>query len=392
MTAKPRPRWLVLATLALLAPNLRMALSSVPAVIPDIDAATGWSATALGLLTMLPVLCMGAFALIVPRVAHRFGKRRTVAFALALITIALTVRLASLVPGVLHASALLAGIGIALAAGLVPGIVREQLPTAIGAATGLWSAAMMTGAALAAALTAPLESATGSWQVALALWALPAALALVVWLQVEGGHEAPAPAQDAAVGIGDLPWRNPNAWALTAFLALNSIVFYTTLAWLAPSYVDRGMTKAHAGLLFGLFTAFQVIGALVLPFVAERSARRQAIYAASLAVGAVGVLGVGFPLGAATAPVLAVFGVAIGGAFAMGLALLSEWAADARASARLTAMAFTVTYLTASIGPLTAGALLDANASWTLIYSLLAVVIVGQFAAVPFMRRGVRIQ
>ena len=42
----------------------------------------------------------------------------------------------------------------------------------------------------------------------------------------------------------------------------------------------------------------------------------------------------------------------------MGLALLSEYAADGNASARLTAMAFSVTYLTASLGPLIAVAYL----------------------------------
>ena len=55
----------------------------------------------------------------------------------------------------------------------------------MGAATGLWTAAMMTGAALGGALTVPLAEALGSWQAALAFWAVPAALALSVWWLVE---------------------------------------------------------------------------------------------------------------------------------------------------------------------------------------------------------------
>ena len=72
------------------------------------------------------------------------------------------------------------------------------------------------------------------------------------------------------------------------------------------------------------------------------------------------VLAVGWVPSTLTVLVVVLFGAALGGGFAMGLALLSEYAADGNASTRLTAMAFSVTYLTASLGPLVAGALLDA--------------------------------
>ncbi|MCX6433591.1 MAG: hypothetical protein NTX29_12685 [Actinobacteria bacterium] len=141
MTDPPsrRPRWLVLVAISLVAMNLRIALASLPAVESDIADATGWSGAVIGSLTMLPVLCMGAFALVVPRVARRIGRRQTVGLALALITAALVMRLAGATPGVLHLSALIVGIGIALAAGLVPSVVREQLPSRGGLATGLWT-------------------------------------------------------------------------------------------------------------------------------------------------------------------------------------------------------------------------------------------------------------
>jgi cyanate permease len=108
-----------------------------------------------------------------------------------------------------------------------------------------------------------------------------------------------------------------------------------------------------------------------------------------LAGGAVALIGVAPQT--ATVVVVSVFGIALGGGFAMGLALLSEWAHDGPGSARLTAMAFSVTYLTASFGPLVAGALLDAYDSWPLVYALLALVCVAQLATIPAMRRDVRI-
>lgn len=386
-----RPRWLVLTALVMVAVNLRIALSSVPAVVADIVDATGWSGVTVGALTTIPVLCMGAFALVVPRIARRIGRRQTVALALALLVVALTARLAATVPGVLHASVFVAGVGIALAAGLVPSIVREQVPDAVGAATGLWTAAMMTGAALGGALTVPLAAVLGSWQKALAFWAIPAAIGLVFWWLVETRHQPGHGAVRPSVRIRELPWRNRSAWALTAYLALNSIVFYTSLAWLAPSFVERGWTRIDAGWLLGLFTASQVVAALVMPHVAERSRARRLIYAASVVLVVVCLLAIAWAPTTLTALSVLVFGSALGAGFAMGLALLSEYAATGDSSARLTAMAFSVTYLAAATGPIVAGAILDSVDSWPAVFTLLAVAATAQLAMVPALRRGITI-
>jgi CP family cyanate transporter-like MFS transporter len=386
-----RPRWLVLTALVLVAGNLRIALSSVPAVVTDIEDATGWSGVAIGTLTTIPVLCMGAFALLVPRIARRIGRRQTVALALAFLVVALASRLAATVPGLLHASVFLAGVGIALAAGLVPSIVREQVPEAVGAATGLWTAAMMTGAALGGALTVPLAVWLGSWQKALAFWAIPAGIALVFWWLVEARHHPGHGAARPSVRIRELPWRNRTAWALTAYLAINSIVFYTSLAWLAPSFVERGWTRIEAGWLLGLFTASQVVAALVMPHVAERSRARRTIYSGCLAAVVLSLLAVGWAPQVLTGLSVLVFGSALGAGFAMGLALLSEYAPTGDSSARLTAMAFSVTYLTAALGPIAAGAILDGLGSWTAVFTILAMLAVAQFATIPPLRRGISI-
>jgi CP family cyanate transporter-like MFS transporter len=376
----------ILLALALVAPNLRIALSSVPAVVADIQAETGWSDAVIGLLTTIPVLCMGAFALVVPRLAGRIGRARTVSLALGLLAVTLALRAFADHPGVLPVSAFLAGVGIALAAGLVPGVVREQVPDSVGAATGLWTSTMMIGAAMGGALTVPIALALDSWTAALAVWAVPAVIALVVWTLVERGNDREPP---ATVRLADLPWRHRTAWALTAYLALNSIVFYTSLAWIAPAYVDRGWSQEDAGLLLGLFTASQVIAAFTMPPLAERVTRRRALYAAAIVLVSATLLVMAAAPSLAPVVVVFVFGFMLGGGFAMALALLSEFAADAAGSARLTAMAFFVTYLAAAGGPFVAGWLLDRFSSWSLVFALLACVAAAQLLTVPALRRGV---
>jgi hypothetical protein len=68
--AMPR-RWLLVAGLVLVALNLRPALTSVSPVLADIRATLGLSATGAGLLTTLPVLCLGLFAPLAGWLARR---------------------------------------------------------------------------------------------------------------------------------------------------------------------------------------------------------------------------------------------------------------------------------------------------------------------------------
>lgn len=393
MTSTERHRtWVVLTTLTMVAVNLRAALSSIPTVETEIQAATGWSNAAIGTLTTIPVVCMGILALAVPRVARGIGRRRTVALALAVLVVAMGSRLAAQVPIVLTISVLLAGVGIALAMGLVPTVVRAQVPDRVGLATGIWTGAMMTGAALGGALTVPLAKWLGSWQMALAVWAIPALAGLIVWLAVEGLRDNPSVGAPPSASLRDMPWRSRPAWALTAFLTINSIVFYTLLAWLAPSFVDRGWTQEDAGFLFGVFTISQVAAALVMPSIAERMRARRTLFAAFIVVCSLSLIPVSASTASSVTVWVVILGFTLGGAFAMSLALLSEFAHDTHASTRLTAMAFFVTYVLASVGPIVAGSLLDIGISWQTLYLGIAVVLLTQLLTVIPLRRGTRIQ
>ena len=388
MTGAARQPWVVLSTVVLVAINLRTLLASVPPVQLEIQQTTGWSDFSLGLLTTVPVIFMGAVALIVPSVTARLGRPQTVWLALAVLTVAAGIRWWGAVPGIMAISVALAGTGIALAAGLVPGIVREQLPHAMGRSTGVWTATMFTGAAIGAALTVPLANALGSWQAGLACWAFPASIAFIVWAIVEQPWKRLRDVVVPRVKLSSLPWRNGSAWALTAYMAINSVVFYGALAWIAPSLNERGYTATESGWLFGLFAASQILGGLVLPPLTQRMPGRRIVWVitivitfASLVVFAINPLIV-------TPLLLILFGMSNSGGFAIALGMLSEFVPDAAASARLTAMAFTVTYLVAAIGPALAGAILQVTNSWILVVLVLAALALAQLPAIIPLRKG----
>jgi CP family cyanate transporter-like MFS transporter len=75
----------------------------------------------------------------------------------------------------------------------------------------------------------------------------------------------------------------------------------------------------------------------------------------------------------------------------MTLGLLSEYSKNAESAARLTAMAFFITYTIAAAGPLIAGALLDFFDSWSLVFSVLGTAALLQLLTVVPLRRGVHV-
>lgn len=383
--------WVVLLALALVAVNLRAVLTAIPPLTEQIQSDTGWNDTVIGLLTTLPLVVMGLAALIVPAVAARLGRTRAVSFALILLIAASDLRLLAIWPWTLFVTTVLAGFGIAIATGLVPGIVREQLPRFTGAATGLWTSVMFVGASLAAALTIPLALWTGSWPVALAVWALPAVAGLIVWTLTERSNAPEMDAGPRLVRVSHLPWRDGKAWALTAYIAINSLIFYTALAWVAPSLEERGWSAEASGALFGVFAAAPILAAVFLPWLGQRISARRTLWAATAIATVVPLLFLAYAPHTATLLVVFVFGFANSGGFTISLSMLSEFVHDAAASARLTAMALTVTFLLAAIGPALAGLLLDLTSSWTAVYVILAVIAVTQIPPMIPLRKGTMI-
>ncbi len=371
----------LLAAIVLVALNLRAALSSLPTVVTDIQEATGWSDATLGILTTIPVLCMGILALLVPTLIMRLGRKRLIIIALLSLTIGMLLRAIEAIPTLLFVSAFLAGLGIALSAGVIPGIVREQLPDSLGKANALWTAALMGSAALGAAFTVPIAVWLDSWSLALAAWALPAVVALAFWVFAER-HSPRHDRTKTTVKLNSLPWRSKLAWGLTLNMTINSIVFYSSVAWIAPSFVERGWSQEDAGWLFGIFAAAQVVSALLLAGLSTRITYRRTLFAGTILASVFSLLAIGWlPEFYPWIPLL-IFGFFLSGTFAMLLGLLSEYSSSAPSAARLTAMAFFITYTVAAFGPFFSGVLLDTFDSWPMVYSVLAVIALSQLLVV----------
>lgn len=374
--------------LVAVAGNLRLAITSVPPLIDAISSDLGLSNTAAGALTTLPVLCMGVFAPLANRVAHRLGATTAVLAAVAVLLVGAILRFTGGQIVLLYLSSLFAGVGIAVAGALLPRLVKALFPPQrSGLVTGLYMLAMVGGAALASALSVPLADRFGSWQASLGSWSVVALVGLLAWAPV-ATRARPHYVPDEQ-GAGRLPWRHPTAWMTAGYLALQSICFFSAVAWLAPTYLEQGWSRADAGYLTAAFSGVQVLSGLLGPVISDKVHDLRYLLVPAATLNVVGCLGVHYgPEVTTWAPWLwvVVTGLGQGAAFALGLVLLVSYAATPSASGRLTGMCFLVAYSTASLGPLAMGAVRDVTGDLSLVWLILGVVGAGQAAVALRLR------
>ena len=377
MTASLRPgpaasaqraiNWPAAALVALIAFNLRPALSTIAPVLPEIMADTGLSATGASVLTTAPVLCLGLFAPLAPWLARLIGMERTMLLALFAILLGVGLRGAATAPALMSGS-LIAGAGIGMGNVLMPGLLKRDFPDRGAQMTGVYVMALSGGAAFAAAVAAPLSMALdGWWGGALAAWTVPAAAAMawagMVWAGrlgrgPEGAVAAPAVRRGAAL------WRDPLAWQVTLFMGLQSTLAYIVFGWMAPMLRSRGDSAVTAGFVVSLSVVFQIIASLPVPILAARLRRQSGpAAAAALLAGASFVALLTAPLSWQWA-LAAMLGLGQGAAFSLAILLIMLRAGDSEAAARLSGMAQGVGYTMAAAGPLIVGVLHDWTGGW----------------------------
>ncbi|MBW6079304.1 MFS transporter, partial [Pseudomonas aeruginosa] len=130
--------WVGLLVIFCLGINLRPILTGIGPLLEEITAGTGLGFQGASLLTVLPVLCMGLVALLLPWLGRWLAEHRGIVCGLLAIAAACLWRLELDSGLALIASAALAGSGVAIIQALVPGVVKRWFPRRVPAAMGLY--------------------------------------------------------------------------------------------------------------------------------------------------------------------------------------------------------------------------------------------------------------
>ncbi|MGY2230799.1 CynX/NimT family MFS transporter [Pseudomonas tolaasii] len=357
--AMSRP-WLLILGLVLVAMNLRPALSSLSPLLNDVSASLGLSAAKAGLLTTLPVMCLGLFAPLAPILARRFGAERVVLGILLTLAGGIILR-SSFGEAGLFVGSLIAGASIGIIGVLLPGIVKRDFAKQAGTMTGVYTMALCLGAALAAGATVPLSHAFGdSWNIGLGFWIVPALVAALFWLPQVGQKQG---AHQVAYKVKGL-LRDPLAWQVTLYMGLQSSLAYIVFGWVPSILISRGLSATEAGLLLSGSIIVQLLSALTAPWLATRGKDQR------LAIVVVMLLTLGGLFGCLFAPLDGLWGWAIllglgqGGTFSLALTLIVLRSRDSHVAANLSGMAQGIGYTLASMGPLAVGVLHDWTGGW----------------------------
>lgn len=355
---------LVLAGVLALAVNLRAGLAGYPPLLETARDDLGIGAGAAGLVQAGAVLMMSAGSFGAAAVAARVGRERLLGVAVATIGAGSLLRAVVALPALI-AGSVLVGLGIGVAGVLLTGVVKEHLADRAGAVTGGYVVSMMIGATIASAAAVPLAVALGGWSLSLAVWAVPAVLAVTVWVPIAARMGRHVPAADA----GDAPApnelriaRDPFARRVACYLAGSSTIFYGWLTWLSPYYEQQGWSPQTAGLLLAAWSIAQIPAALLFPAAAERRQRWR--FWASLTVlssvaGTVGALllpAPGTPLPWLWAVLV---GIGVGAGFPLGLTVIAWRTPTPARSAAVSGFGLGIGYFAAGIGPLVMGLLID---------------------------------
>jgi CP family cyanate transporter-like MFS transporter len=350
----------LLACLFAVALTLRPQIVGLGPLIPEIQADLDISHAVAGLLSTIPVACMGLFAPAAAYVSGSIGLHRAIGLAVALLGLAGMAR--ALAPGA--AAVLLltlpVGIGIAVAGALMPVAVKEGFRDRPAFATGIYVGGINTGSALAAAAAVPLAAA-GSWRTALLVFSAVSAGLALLWLAqarrlpaVPAVFARPAP----------LPVRSGVAWLLVTMFALLGVGFYGVNAWLPDAYVERGWSEASAGALLAVLNIASIPGSLLVSAAAERAGSRRRYFVGCAAVMVIALVGVVLVPGGGFAWA-ALYGFVNGGLFALVMTLPLDVADEPRQVAAVAGLMLGAGYCLTSVAPFLLGAVRDVSGSFT---------------------------
>ena len=387
-------RWLLVAALVA-AFNLRLAIAAPGPVIDTIRADTAMSSGLAGVLITIPFVCMSAFAFAGPPLIRRAAPYGVVLLSLSLIGAGTLARAVAPTPAFLIGATVPIGIGIALMGVALPVVVKQRFVHHSGAVTGAYVSALSAGVFVIGVGIVPLADLIGGWRPAFAISAAPAVVAIVMWFAVHSGIRAPSgsdrrPASSLAPPAGAFRPGRVEVLAAASF-GLQSMCYAGLVGWIAAIYIEVGWSPAAAALTTASLGLFVIPGSLIVPSLSQGKDRRPWI-AVTVAVMAVGVLGIAVAPGAAAPLWLAAFGLGGGAAFALQLALPIDLRSTALGVAHLTAWMLGLGYVLSAAAPILVGVLRDVTGGFvvpmTLLGSLALLGIVVAFMLPPPLHRA----
>ncbi|WP_114748253.1 CynX/NimT family MFS transporter [Pleomorphovibrio marinus] len=368
VTLSKNPSFLILGIL-LVSFNLRPSITSVGPLIPMIRTDLALSNAWAGFLTTLPLLTFATFSLFSARFGNRLGHAKAIFFGLIILLAGTVIRVSG-GTWLLYLGTALTGIGIVVCNVLLIPLVKNRMPSRTGQITGMYTTGMTLMAAIASAVSVPLaQGLAWGWRGALLFWSITLVITLVLWYP----HIRPTPASTGNIGpiLKVNVWKSRLAWQVSAFMGVQSLMFFTLITWLPDMLIARGMSAAQAGYSASFMQITALVGTFLAPIIATRYRQQSGL---NLFLGLVYLLGFSllFPIGnSANLVGIAITGLCMGASISMAYTLIALRTASDQTTAALSGMAQSSGYYLAAFGPLLFGMAFDIWQNWNILIYLM---------------------
>ncbi|WP_050180444.1 CynX/NimT family MFS transporter [Domibacillus robiginosus] len=371
---------LLLFSIILLALNMRSPITSVGPLTTMIQNDLQLSSAAAGALTAIPLLAFAILSPFASKLARAFGMERVLFSALLLLTMGLMLRPAGSAAG-LFAGTILIGLAIALCNVLTPAVVKLNFPHKVGLMTGFYAMSMNLSGALASGFSIPMAALSSlGWRTSLGFWIIPAFAAILVWITQWRYIRNPLKAGQRTYQKTSLK-GSMLAWKITAFMGIQSLLFYSLVAWLPDILHEQGLSVESAGWMLSIIQFTQLPFTFIVPIIADRMKNQQPLVILTVSFMAAGLSGILFAWTEWVILWVIMIGIAGGFAFSLAMMFFSLRTKTSFEAADLSGMAQSAGYLFAASGPALFGALHDTLNSWTVPMLLLIAAVMGLFIA-----------
>ncbi|MCR8635193.1 CynX/NimT family MFS transporter [Paenibacillus radicis (ex Xue et al. 2023)] len=368
ITAAPKTGvWLLVIGIIFIGATLRAPLTSIGPLVASIRDSLGISNTVTGTLTTVPLLAFAVLSPFAPKLSRRFGIEVVLLASLVMLTVGILLRSFAGV-GALFAGTILLGLSIAVCNVLLPSLIKQKFPGRIGIMTGVYAVSMNLCGAIASGLSTPISSSMGlGWKGALGCWGILSFIALLFWIpqmrtRLQSARKVSLEQQTKSVSL----WRSRLAWKVTLYMGLQSLIFYTVIAWLPVILQEQGLSSSSAGWMLSLMQFAVLPFTFIVPILAGYMKNQRILVAITALLFMAGILGVLYG-GTTLIPLWVIMiGIGAGVAFSLAMMFFSLRTHNTHQAAELSGMAQSFGYLLAAVGPTLFGLLHDAAHSWTI--------------------------
>ena len=352
-----------LLSLVFISLAIRPPVASIGPLVDELVRTEFLSLFQVSLMTSLPIVCFGIGAFASPALVKRFTLNKAMMFVLIVLTVAMATRLIGGFPALITSTVLI-GLAIAIANVLIPTIVREQFPDRIELVTGVYVTLLAISASFAAGIAVPSSELLGGWRGALAVWIIPAVLAIIFWVPLFRSKSVgkitsvATHAEERRAVV-----RSTLTWGIVFFFGLQSGGFYSILNWLPSLLIDRGLSAVDAGALLGLTTFVGVPSGFLASLIFRKFKSLSVIAVVMTSLTLAGLLMIWLtPDLLVMACIVTGFGFAA--TFPLSLTLIGSRASTSTQTTQLSALAQGWGYLIAAVATFGFGLLRDVTGSW----------------------------